>query len=337
MKHITRTNTYKFQVKDFLPPEYEIGKRYISPIFYTTNGQGWMLSIEVDKSNNAGCYLWSRNPILEPLREFNFSINTYKATHTFSKAEGLGWPKLLSLDESNIREQTITVKISSANASDQSFDTALYRNRPLVNNEAVSDVSFKVEGKDEVIYGMSGLLTYHSEYFKALLTSSFRESQFDKKKPISLQGLTHSAVLKAFEWIYTGAILSIDSKGASTGLDQAQELVDLYTAADVFLLNDLLDVLPDYFEANVTLSPNNYGLACVFAHKHKCTELLKKAVKFWLCEAKKIKAAGTTPRIESGSADEKATIEKSKEQAEIIREYMATLPDDEYIEMLNFK
>ncbi|KAJ3411683.1 hypothetical protein HDV05_001844 [Chytridiales sp. JEL 0842] len=368
MNGIAIPNSFKFKVGDILPEHHEVDKNYDSPTFRTTNGQSWCLRVKVDKADYLACYLRPKMPILEPARSTLFILNGVKHEFTFEKEEGYGTSKFLAVQES-LRRSIINLDIEMFDSIFNSIDSyRAHRNSPLYNNESVSDVAFEVDG--QTLYANSGLLVQYSRYFKALLSSQFKESTFNKKSPISLASVTRYGVEKCFQWIYTGVIINSndDSDGQLEDFD-IDRAIEIYQAADMFLLDDLLSILPSYMTTRIAILPQNFGNAFMFAHQRELSNLLSKSTQVWLDEMKKkeeeeedvkINRATAILVMEAGELEENADVEinraatnldlevgleeekddktvddnSPRKQSALIREYMSTLSLEDHNKIL---
>ncbi|KAJ3410442.1 hypothetical protein HDV05_003729 [Chytridiales sp. JEL 0842] len=374
IKYIKRREIFTVKVSDAVPVDYVSNSvfnkdsasatYYSSEVFTSRNGQEWTVDFQVVDKSSIYYDLAASFPIVQQGKSTRFKVDGKDGQHTFTETSC--FYRLLEVIhlKGNWRDQTITIEF----LHDESFASDISQALPLLNNEEVSDVEFQIEGKP--IYAMSGFLIYYSPYFKTLLTSDFQESvKLDKcktQKPIVLKELTHNAVLMCFEWIYAGCIrwngTSIDSVTAQRNSEQTEksaltiaDAMDLYKAADVFLLEDLLSELQLFMEKELTVEPDNFGLVFTFSHKRNLEVIAGKAMKVWSAEAKKIselekskkdkteaqnKEQGV-PSLFGGTAGNASPVDdvdsnakdNVKQQAEIVQDYLQTLSRDEFVKV----
>ncbi|KAJ3413415.1 hypothetical protein HDV05_008056 [Chytridiales sp. JEL 0842] len=281
---ITRPNVLYINVGSVVPETYKRDVNYKSPLFRTTNGQTWYCNLAIRQNSTAlSCYLFCDQPVLYSGKIVKYWLNQIEFEYAFTLSTGFGSGGLIPLNDGKFRDEIIRVEINV----DDAFEALLNRYSHLINNEALSDVSFQVakeEAEEEevewqTIYAISHILADKSPYFKCLLTTPhFSESNFDKTTPIRLKGLTSLSVLRCFEWMYVGCILN-DHPMTIT------DAIDLYNAADLFQIKDLLDRLPDYLDAECQPTFQDFGSVFVFAHQRGLVPLLKKVIRVWLEEA----------------------------------------------------
>jgi hypothetical protein len=132
-----------------------------------------------------------------------------------------------------------------------------------------SDVSFKVE--NEIIYATSRLLISGSEYFRALLTGSFREAQeISLEAEIPIKGDISANTFKMIlEWLQTRDIRAL-SLLSSTFV----ELESVYIAADMFLVSDLCIAI----ERHLVGVMSGSSMKEVFGIAGRVSENLEKAI-----------------------------------------------------------
>ncbi|KAJ3411682.1 hypothetical protein HDV05_001843 [Chytridiales sp. JEL 0842] len=286
----------------------------------------------------------------------------------YDPRKGYGRTKFLPLS-GGVRDETITLKfdmskegsilsVNSTNVINQFISLfnsiksyRLQRNYPLVNNESVSDVAFQVE--DKTIYAISAILAHYSAYFNALLLSHYKEASFTKKFPITLSQVSPYGVLKCFQWIYCGCIINGDVNDNQLPDFDIEGAIQIYEAADMFLLDDLLNIFTSYMSICIPITPETFGVAFVFAHKRDLNDLLQKSIRIWFEQLKKIEEAGERDKVSKESSatstriiSTRSTVAKKKKeevedapsepmkQAAMIREYMSTLPMDSYNKLM---
>lgn len=101
------------------------------------------------------------------------------------------------------------------------------------NNDEFSDVTFVVEGQK--IFGHKIVLSVVSDFFRAMFTTGFKESETGAE--IEIPNCSFRAFVAMMEYIYTGKTLNIDlssDRGAAIS-----QIVDLLELADQFFLGHL--------------------------------------------------------------------------------------------------
>ncbi|KAJ3411323.1 hypothetical protein HDV05_002387 [Chytridiales sp. JEL 0842] len=350
---------FTFKIADIIPPYHTRKIYYSSPDFKTANNQLWKLMLRVTSTGDLECYLTYRPPLLLSSDECTvFTINEEKTMCMFTSTTNtkFGFNKILSTQTAGWRDRYLTLTLSTTLINPRHRTPNMpHRNLALLNNKALSDVAFKVGRK--VVYALSPLLVAHTTYFKSLLSSQFKESAFDKSKPIALEGVTFPAVLNCFEWIYTGDMREKRPTGPKRGakLRLAEEMLETYVAADLFLLEGLREVVEGYLEREV-VDGSCFGTILVFGHARGLrASLLRKAAQFWREANQQIQNA-------KGATDNEATVvgggenassapkngkkkklvrclvemEDRKTQSGLIRDYMTKLSEDEFNELLGY-
>jgi len=75
----------------------------------------------------------------------------------------------------------------------------------LIQNELFADVYFEVEGR--IIPAHRNILTFRSEYFRAMLSKSFKEYDLiTSHNPIYLKNLSYDVFLQILTYLYTGHV-----------------------------------------------------------------------------------------------------------------------------------
>ncbi|KAJ3083187.1 hypothetical protein HK102_001199, partial [Quaeritorhiza haematococci] len=270
-----------WEVSDFIPSEtlYEMGKRYPSPLFDTTDGQRWCVLVTLHE-NDIGVFLEIANADIVTDQGTHGVMFSLVLTSGISKAwsedkgrkftcqsPSWGWRPFVCRNQwSSFLQSFLDVKIqvryNAATDSTREFYTS------MVNNENDSDCSFLVEGKR--IYALSPILCHRSPYFKAMLGSKFTKGQFSKDRPIALPTLTR--VVSCLHWMYT-------SRPWPWCETSFRKMRAIYVAADMFGLEHLAKRALDVICTNINLT--NFGDIYVFARTFHQPQLASKSLTFW--------------------------------------------------------
>jgi hypothetical protein len=146
----------------------------------------------------------------------------------------------------------------------------------LLFHKMCSNLSFKVG--DEVVYVIHGVLTARSDYFRAMLLGSFRESQvpvtIDAEIPIG--GIDVDLFKIIIEWIYSKDVRQLNVMFPSL----LSDLERVYIAADMFLITDLCDSIVKYLE--FLISHRTFKEIYMLSKRINSATLERAIYRFWI-------------------------------------------------------
>mmetsp|Transcript_21045 Transcript_21045/g.27378 ORF Transcript_21045/g.27378 Transcript_21045/m.27378 type:complete len:446 (+) Transcript_21045:552-1889(+) len=148
--------------------------------------------------------------------------------------------------------------------------------RSLINNQALSDVTFIVEGQQ--VFASRIHLASRSEHFRAMLYGGMKES-YSSDEGIEIEDVSHEVFLKILEFLYTDEVKDIPSELA----------VPLLMASERFLLTRLKALCETAIRLTVT--PENVVGTLLAAHMHHATSLKAMALDFLLDNIDLVKAS----------------------------------------------
>lgn len=140
--------------------------------------------------------------------------------------------------------------------------------RRLINDPALADVHFEVEGRD--VYAHRAVLAIRSTFFNAMLCGGMRESGLRhgdaregdmQSDPIPLRDVSHSVFLKVLEYLYTDTVQDVSLEIG----------IQLLIASEKFLLDRLKALCEDCIRREINVDTVIYILAA--AHRHNASGL----------------------------------------------------------------
>eukprot|EP00871_Galdieria_phlegrea_P005798 jgi/Galph1/705/GphlegSOOS_G5532.1 len=134
----------------------------------------------------------------------------------------------------------------------------------LLYSELFSDVVLRVDGFN--IPAHRCILYARSEYFKRMLESDMKES---REESIDIQGISHTTFLVVLSFIYSGQL---------TQTLEADKLIELLVAADMFGLDELGILCMNKLEESVTVE--NVSSVCQLAHFFNAEQLTTFCIDF---------------------------------------------------------
>lgn len=139
------------------------------------------------------------------------------------------------------------------------------RLRHFFNDEEFADVTFVVQGQK--VYGHKMVLSIVSDCFRAMFTTGFRESD---EMEIEIPDCSHMAFLAVMEYIYTGALpsLNIHHDNRDRNLAHVVEMLEL---ADRFFLDHLKQICEFKLQPAVNAETVEYLLSV--AQKSNASQL----------------------------------------------------------------
>jgi hypothetical protein len=153
-------------------------------------------------------------------------------------------------DAESIREHVLKVKVLKLRPFSDfvekpiEFKSAEF----LLFDKMISNLSFMVGKK--AVYVLRSILTSRNAFFRAMLESSFQESQARAvKSKIPIYGVDVEVFKIIIEWIYTMDIKRLNDPFSPTLL---LDLQSVYLAAETYLLPDLSDAIGKYLKHLLT-------------------------------------------------------------------------------------
>jgi hypothetical protein len=277
--HFSRqVDFFKCRLGDVVPELHSLGKDYYSESFITSDTQEWKVCFNLTQDSHVLVYLLPDETTKSNAKATQSSLtytvkfgNTQQAcTYDPKRASGPLSNRFAINRQVNFRATRVQIEFQSWLQPTHSC---------LLDNKDISDVSFSVDGK--IIYAISGILSGHCEFFRALLKGFFQEAtKLDKDKPIKLTGATYLSTKRCISWIYTKQIMDDQPLSMS-------ELMELYLAADHFGLPDLLQEVRISIESSVDIT--NFSQVFAFALEHEEEFIAMEAVHLWKNERQRIK------------------------------------------------
>lgn len=140
------------------------------------------------------------------------------------------------------------------------------RLRHFFNDEEFADVTFLVQGRK--VYGHKMILSIVSDWFRAMFTTGFRESD---EMEIEIPDCSHAAFLAVMKYIYTGALPTLDMAanyhyGDNNNRDRnLARVVEMLELADRFFLDHLKQICESVLQPVV----NAETVDCLFSVAQK--------------------------------------------------------------------
>ena len=130
------------------------------------------------------------------------------------------------------------------------------RLRHFFNDEEFSDVTFVVQGQK--VYGHKMVLSIVSDCFRAMFTTGFRESD---QMEIEIPDCSHMAFLAVMEYIYTGALPSLEFHRQESRDRNVERVVEMLELSDRFFLDHLKQICETLLQPAVNTESIEYFLA----------------------------------------------------------------------------
>lgn len=140
---------------------------------------------------------------------------------------------LYLIDGIEITGNTLAVNESLVSKQEEKFrDYSLLARHlhSLIENELFADVYFEVEGR--IIPAHRNILTFRSDYFRAMLSKSFKEYELiTSHNPIYLKNLSYDVFVQILTYLYTG---HVECKQLPIHV-----FIDIFRAADLMNLTKM--------------------------------------------------------------------------------------------------